>query len=162
MSTDEREMICPKCGVENYSWRSRCHSCNTLLHEEDLKMVKVRSRDPVRSIASICGVFGAAGLVFFMYLIFGFAHGRITDPTGWLFVIGTGLFVLGTVAIAWKWPLIGGILLIVEGLVPMGLLVWSSIQTHSGFSFLMIFFLIPGIPNLVSGILFLFLFRENP
>mgnify|MGYP002396336041 CR=1 FL=1 len=161
MSEDKRTMICPKCGAENYSWRSRCQTCNTLLHEEDIKMVKFRRRDPLKSIALISGVIGAGALTFFMWFIAAFASGRITRPIDWLFVIGTGLFALGSIAVAWKWPLIGGILLILEGVGPMGLIVWSAIQTHSVFSFFTLFFLIPGLPSLASGAIFLFLWREE-
>ncbi len=158
---ESRTMICPECGAENYGWRSRCPHCDTLLHEEDKKITDFRRRDPLRSIALVSGVIGVGALTFFMYLIFAFPQGRITDPMGWLVVIGTGLFTLGSIAIAWKWPLIGGILVIIEGLLPVALLVWSTIQAHSVFSFLVIFFLIPGLPSLASGALFLFLFREK-
>ncbi len=158
---ESRTMICPKCGAENYSWRSRCHTCNTLLHEEDKKPVDLRKSDPLRSIAFISGLIGAVAMTFFMYFIFAFARGQITDSIGWVIVIGAGLFTLGSLAIGWKWPLIGGILLILEGLVPMGLVVWSSIQSHSEFSFLAIFFLIPGLPSIASGAIFLFLFKER-
>lgn len=135
IDTNKRTMLCPKCGAENLSWRSRCQTCGTLLHEEDeVTTVKYHRRDYLLLSALICGLIGAGAVAFFWWFVFAFAEGHITDPIGLLFMLGTGLFVLGSVAIASKWPLIGGGLLIVEGLAPIGFFVWSCIEY--GFNFL--------------------------
>ena len=163
MSKDERIMQCPHCGAENYSWRSRCQSCNTLLHEEDIRLDigKFHSWDSLEVTAVISGVIGAVVLVLFTLFIMAFASGRITDLLAWLVVTLTGIFALVCVVIAWKWRLVGGILLIVIGLVPMGLIIWSILQTHSVWSFTVVFALMPGIPSIASGAIFLFLSRER-
>jgi hypothetical protein len=163
MSEDNRTMKCPQCGVENYSWRSRCQSCDALLHEEDnnINIGKFHNWDSLEVIAIISGVVGTGALALFMWLILAFASGHITDPLGWLVIIGTALFTLGSVVFARKWPLIGGILIVIEAFVPMGFIVSSIFMTHSVFNFMAIFFLLPGIPSLVSGIIFLFLSRER-
>ena len=163
MSKDERIMQCPHCGAENYSWRSRCQTCDALLHEEDnnINIVNFHSWDPLKLTASISGVIGAVVLVLFTLFIMAFASGRITDLLAWLVVTLTGIFALVCVVIAWKWRLVGGILLIVIGLVPMGLIIWSILQTHSVWSFTIVFALVPGIPSIASGAIFLFLRRER-
>ena len=163
MNEDNRTMICPQCGAENYSWRSRCRSCDALLHKDDnnLNISKFYRWDSLEAIAIISGVIGAGTLALFTWLILAFASGRIPEPLGWLVVIGTGLFAFGSVVFARKRALIGGILIIIEALVPMGLIVSSVLITHSVFSFLFIFYLLPGLPSLASGIIFLFLSRER-
>ncbi len=169
MNTTNRTMICPKCGAENFSWRSRCQKCGILLHEEDeVSTVKYHRRDYLRLSALITGLIGAGGVAFSMWFISIFAGGRITRPIDWLFVLGIGLFVLGNVAVAGKWPLIGGVLLIVESLVPIGYFVWANIPY--GFNPFWVFFflillvlpyLIPGLSLLASGVLFILIWRKG-
>jgi hypothetical protein len=156
-------MNCPQCGAENYIWRSRCQSCNTLLHEEDKNtdFTKISSQDPLYLTASVSGFIGAVLLTIFIWFTLAFATGGIFEITGWLVVIGTGLVTIGTVITARKWPFTGGILLIIEGLAPLGLAVWSVAQNTSVFNFLMFVFILPGIPSITSGTIFLFLERER-
>ena len=175
MGTDKRTMLCPKCGAENYSWRSRCQTCNTLLHEEDeVSTANYHRRDYLRWSALITGLTGAGTVTFFVWFLGAFAQGRITRLIDWLFVLGTGLFALGGVAIAGKWPLIAGVMLIVEGLVPLGLLVmgeivvWGimgdimgDIQYSFQFSWVLLLFLIPGLSLLASGVLFILIWRKG-
>ena len=161
MDTNKRTMLCPKCGAENYSWRSRCQTCNTLLHEEDeVSTANYHRRDYLRWSALITGLTGAGTVTFFVWFLGAFAQGRITRLIDWLFVLGTGLFALGSMAIARKWPLIGGVLLIVEGLVPIGLFVWAGIQSGHVLGVLL-FSLIPGLPLLTSGVLYILAWREG-
>lgn len=162
MSETNRTMICPKCGVENLSWRLRCQTCGTLLHEEDISTVKYHRRGYLWWSALISSLIGAGTAAFVMWFISAFAQGRITDPIGWLFV----LFPLCSVAIALKWRLVGGVLLILEssaliGLFIMGVL--SLVRTQSGSSFWWILLvpLVGGLQLLASGVLFLLSWRAG-
>ncbi len=35
MSEEKRTMLCPQCGQETFSWRSRCQNCGAVLHEDE-------------------------------------------------------------------------------------------------------------------------------
>ncbi len=137
MDTNKRTMICPKCGAENLSWRLRCQACGILLHEEDINTVKISRWGPLEWAALVSGLIGTSAAAFSWWFVFAIAEGKphITDPIDWLFVLGTGLLGLGGVAVGWKWALIGGVLLIVEGLVPTG--IW---WIQNGFNFLGYYF----------------------
>ena len=163
MSDDNRTIICLQCGAENYSWRSRCQTCDALLHEEDnnLNNVKFYSPDSLKLMALISGVISAAILVIYTLLSSTFAPESNAELVAWFLIIGTGLLALCNVVIIWKWPLIGGILLIIVGLVPISILVWSTLKTHSFFDFSLIFSLFPGLLSLASGIIFLFNCRKK-
>ena len=65
-----------------------------------------------------------------------------------------GLIFLGSAAIAWRWEMAGGILLLLEGLVVCGgypLLTWSRFPTAT-IAFVL---LTMGLPPLAAGVLFL-------
>jgi hypothetical protein len=62
--------------------------------------------------AFIVGLIGACGAGLFIWFISTFATGRIGNPIGWLFV----QLPVGSTAVAFRWQLIGGVLLVLEGL----------------------------------------------
>jgi hypothetical protein len=79
-----------------------------------------------------------------------------------------GLVILGSVALAWKRPLIGGIVLIAEGLWPLALLIASPLFPSSeALGLIMIWASMPVIaivscfPLLTTGVLFLLSWREG-
>jgi hypothetical protein len=106
-----------------------------------------------------------AGLV--IWFVFAFAQGRITEAVGWLFV----MFPLMSVAIAFKWPVAGGILLILESLpliglvimaIPAQIIIQSSFQTTGSTLWWMVLIpLVAGLCLLASGILYLSSYRRN-
>jgi hypothetical protein len=129
MGTDKRTMRCPICGAENYSWRVALHGP-----------------------ASIAGLIGLFTFTLYSYIF------TALGAKSWL-TIPLGLFVLGSLLIARKWPLIGGVLLLLVGSLPIGLLV---IISQHGFTYSwFLFWLIPTLPLLASGILFLLSWREG-
>ena len=82
--------------------------------------------------------------------------------------LGAGLVIFGSVALAWKRPLIGSIVLTIESLWPLALLVASPLFFSSeGLGLAMLWGIMPQIalfmcfPLLVSGILFLLSWREG-
>ena len=96
---------------------------------------------------------------------YGLLAGVLFGPGNLLSILGTvvapGLFLFGSLAIAWKWERIGSVLLILEGLVPIGFSLWligvfgSSSLTLGLRSFFI------GLPLPVSGILLLLSWREG-
>lgn len=149
MSQDNRTMICPQCRAENLSWRSRCQTCNTLLHEEEVKIKPPRG--VLWWIAFIISLVYAL-LFFFVMVVMGgiwwleyLLSASIPD---FLPVVLTVL-AFGSVVVAWKWRLAGGILLVVIGLL---LVVGLAIFVDSSFA---VFFM----PFPVLGILFVVSWR---
>ncbi len=112
--------------------------------------------------ALIIGLVGAvlAGLV--IWFVFALSEGRITNLTGWVFV----LFPLCSVAIASKWPVVGGVLLIIEILAlisqfSLSLIILASIQSGSSFWWLLLIPLVTGFILLTPGLLFLISRRQR-
>jgi hypothetical protein len=97
--------------------------------------------------------------------------GLITGLIGgvlYLPIFGVGLVIIGSVVLAYKKPLIGGILLIIESLWPMAILAASPLFPSSealGLAMLWgaLTFIVPifCLPLLASGILFLLSWRER-
>ena len=123
--------------------------------------------------ALILGLVGAiiAGLV--LWVVFAFAQGRMTEPIGWLFVI----FPLCSVAVGLKWPLVSGVLLILQGFAFIGQLslalsmalhmsksgLFGSLRSLSDapFSWLLSIPLAAGLLLLASGVLFIISWRRR-
>ncbi len=63
-----------------------------------------------------------------------------------------GLLFLGTIAVAWKWGLVGGVLLILEGLI---VAVGYPLMVSGKFSFSTVFFVLltMALPPLILGVL---------
>ncbi len=124
-------------------------------------------RGALRRWALILGIIGAGTAAFVMWFIFAFAEGRITDPIAWLFV----LFPLCSVAIAFKWPVVGGVLLILEssaliglfimGVLSLGVLSLAGTQSGSSFWWILLVPLVAGLLLLASGVLFLISRRQG-
>ena len=83
-------------------------------------------------------------------------------------IFGAGLVIFGSAALAYKKPLIGGILLIIESLWPMAILAASPLfPTSEALGLAMLWGALPFIvpifclPLLASGILFLLSWRER-
>ncbi len=147
MSTTNRTMICPKCGVENNSWRSRCQKCGALLHnDEDIKI-----NPPLGGLwltAFIIGLVYAGLLISFMLAFGEWLAWELQLPE--LLPVLVAALIFGSVALAWKWELISGVVLIVEGLF---LVIWFTLFTEEP----PMFFL----PLLASGILFILIWRKG-
>lgn len=72
----------------------------------------------------------------------------------WFLLLGPGLILICSAAIAWKWQLIGGMLLFIEGLL---LAIWFIMNLAQYTPFLGTLFIILLLP--LSGFLFLFSWR---
>lgn len=117
--------------------------------------------------ALILGLVGAVMTAVVLWFVFAFAQGRITEPIGWLFVI----FPLCSVAIALKWPVAGGILLILEsapliGLVIMAIpaqaIIKSTYPSPGSVSWwILLIPLVAGLFLLASGVLFIISWRRR-
>jgi len=70
-----------------------------------------------------------------------------------------GLVFLLSAVIAWRWELIGGIVLTAEGLI---ISIWYPLFAHSFPPSVIVSTLaILALPPLISGIIFLFVYRQN-
>jgi hypothetical protein len=112
MSTTDRTMICPKCGEENLSWRGRCRSCGTPLHEdEDVSVVPPRERGGLFWSAFLAGLVGTG--------IFGFiAFAFLWGPGAYSFFLGLLAIPLIGLGVCWKRPQAGGRVLMLASLLP--------------------------------------------
>ena len=147
MDMTERTMTCPKCGVENLSWRWRCQSCGTPLHEgEEITVPGPDKHGVLWWVTFITGLVYAGVVIFFVPFAWFWIAWVYKIPEGSLIVI-TVLIPVG-VAIAWKWELISGLMLTTTSLY---VIIWF-ILARQGFSQgVVIWFL----PLLLIGILFI-------
>lgn len=98
----------------------------------------------------------ALGLTFILW----FSMPIQNSLADWFLLLGPGLILICSAAIAWKWQLIGGILLFIEGLL---LAMWFIMNLAQYTPFLGTLFIILLLPS--SGFLFLFSWRirrEHP
>ena len=143
MDTNKRTMICPKCGAENLSWRWRCQTCGTLLQEEDISAGKFDRWGDGEWLALILGLIGAGVWTLAMVGLF---------SVNLLFILVVLIPWVG-LALAWKRPFIGGVVLIVVGSVTA----YALVGLRGGD----ILFLLAGLPFLVCGVLFILSWREG-
>ncbi len=139
-------MKCPKCATETFNWRSRCPTCGEKLHPEDKLSGSFSSPKPTW-IAYLIAVPVTILLGFFIFLAVGLSSG---SP-----IIYFGLLVLPFVSLllGWRWPLIGGVLMLIEGCLLLGLMIYTqaiggnwTIWTNVFWSvFIVIPFLVAGI-----------------
>ena len=145
----ERKILCPQCGADNLSWRSRCEKYGEDLHKDERKVPKFEGRGTGFWIAFLAGI---AGLVFLSGLV--------------VFAVAlSGYFSVGVIAIlavpvlglvlCWKWPRIAGIVLIIGGILP-GVLIAMDAGFDSDAAVGYVFLLVGiAVPLIGSGIMFL-------
>jgi hypothetical protein len=95
-------------------------------------------------------------IVFWLWFGIGSAYVERAGPVNWLIHILApgGIFVLSTL-VAWRWPGIGGTLLVLEGIVALGFIVRAFLWGRFTASTLTLMCLTLGLPPLAAGILFL-------
>ena len=95
-------------------------------------------------------------IVFWLWFGIGSAYVERAGPVNWLMhiLVPGGIFVLSTL-VAWRWPGIGGTLLVLEGIVALGFIVRAFLWGRFTASTLTLMCLTLGLPPLAAGILFL-------
>jgi hypothetical protein len=95
-------------------------------------------------------------IVFWLWFGIGSAYVERAGPVNWLMhiLVPGGIFVLSTL-VAWRWPGIGGALLVLEGIVALGFIVRAFLWGRFTASTLTLMCLTLGLPPLAAGILFL-------
>lgn len=149
----ERKITCPKCGLENLSWRSRCENCGENLHTDERKVPKFEGRGTGFWIALLAGIAGLAFLSGLAFLAIAFSGYFPVEV-----MIMLAFPVLGLV-LCWKWPRIAGVVLIIGGILPIVLIVLDAgfdSDAITGYLFLLLGI---AIPLVVSGILFMMMGR---
>jgi hypothetical protein len=145
MSKESRTMVCNQCGAENLGWRSRCQSCNALLHEEEIN-IKL-PHGVIWWTAFIISLVYAFVFFFFMVVMggLGWVTYLLSASIPDFFPILLTVLAFLSLILAWKWQLAGGILLIIFGLL---LVIGLAIFQDFGFA---VFYL----PIPILGILFI-------
>lgn len=115
--------------------------------------MKLASRKLLRRAGLVVGLVGVGGLIIFAFAMAEAPFSWYALPTAAVL----GIPFLASVVVAWKWPLIGGILLIVEGLYWA---VWRAVTIPpTPYPFLLpllVWGILPvSLPLLATGILFL-------
>jgi hypothetical protein len=114
-------MKCPKCGAENLSWRYRCLECGEILHPEYDKLPSFKSSNPVIFLPFILGLLGTVVLASIVTLGYGLMSRSIP-----IFFYGLLAVAVAGLVILWKWPRVGGVLLILTGLFTIA---WMIIES---------------------------------
>jgi len=140
-----RTLICPKCGADNLGWRSRCLECGEKLHPEDDKLPSFESSNAVTFLPFIIGFLGTGALAFLVILNYGLSSGGIP-----IFVYGLLAVPVAGLVLCWKWPRVGGVLLILASLFPIAGMLVAGIQSRDIPS--MLIWLGLALPLLASGI----------
>ena len=101
-------------------------------------------------------------IVFWLWFGIGSAYVERAGPVNWLMhvLVPGGTFILSTL-VAWRWPAIGGTLLVLEGAVALGFIVRAFLQGRFTASTLTLMCLTLGLPPLAAGILFLFSWQSS-
>lgn len=145
----ERKLNCPKCGTENFSWRKRCQQCGEELHKDERKTPKFERRGAEFWFPFIMGLIGST---IFGFLLF-FSITFVPQQKYLLFLVA---FPVVGLSLSWKWPLVGGILLIITSLLILIFMIIAGITSSLlGIIFTILMF----IPILISGIIFIYLRR---
>jgi hypothetical protein len=140
----ERKAICPKCGAENLSWRSLCQQCGEELHKNEGKLPNVRRPRAVFWFPFLSGLIGTGlfgGLIALATLF-------APQDRYLLSLIAIPLIGLG---LGWKWPLAGGVLLILASLAVIIFMITAGATDVLGIGVTLLIF----IPLLTSGILYI-------
>ena len=95
-------------------------------------------------------------IVFWLWFGIGSAYVERAGPINWLMhiLVPGGIFILSTL-VAWRWPGIGGTLLVLEGTVALGFIVRAFLQGRFTASTLTLMCLTLDLPPLAAGTLFL-------
>ena len=115
MSETKRTMMCPKCGFINSSWQSSCQNCGANLSKDEI-IGAVRGKEKDTS---------KLGCLFQSALFAGVAGSGISTWFGarfvaeWLFFLPLIIVPWVGLVLAWRWPLIGGVILAVAGFLPI-------------------------------------------
>ena len=149
MSTTDRTIVCPKCGVEIPKWQVRCRNCGELLDKDAGKYVPAPGRrGRLWWFALIVGLAGVGAWTLAMVGLFKMS----------LLIVCVVLIPWASLTLTWKWSTVGGVLLIIAGFSPvfiLDLLGYSEQQSGAfGAAFLLVFVSWPLI--LVSSVLFIF------
>jgi hypothetical protein len=136
-------MKCPKCGAENLSWRYRCLECGETLHPEYDKLPSFKSSNPFRLLPFILGLLGTVVLAFFVIF---------EEKSATIFFYGLLAVAVAGLAVCWKWPRVGGVLLILTSLFPIASMLIGGILS-SEILFTLIIRIPATLPLLASGIL---------
>ena len=106
-----------------------------------------------RSMARILMIIA---IVFWLWFGIGSAYIEGAGALNWLMhiLVPGGIFILSTL-VAWRWPGIGGTLLVLEGIVALGFIVRAFLWGRFTTSTLTLRCLTLGLPPLAAGILFL-------
>jgi hypothetical protein len=101
-------------------------------------------------------------IVFWLWFGIGSAYVERAGPVNWLIhiLVPGGIFILSTL-VAWRWPAIGGTLLMLEGITALGFIVRAFLQGRFTASTLTLMCLTLGLPPLAAGILFLFSWQSS-
>jgi hypothetical protein len=101
-------------------------------------------------------------IVFWLWFGIGSAYVERAGPVNWLIhvLVPGGIFILSTL-VAWRWPGIGGTLLVLEGVAALGFIVRAFLQGRFTASTLTLTCLTLGLPPLAAGILFLFSWQSS-
>lgn len=106
-------MICPECEAENPSWRGRCRSCGTPLHEdEDVGIVPPPERGGLFWSAFLAGSIGT-GIFGFIAFVF------LWGPGAYPFFLGSLAIPLVGLGLCWNRPIAGGRVLALASLLPL-------------------------------------------
>jgi hypothetical protein len=109
----ERKMTCPKCGAENLSGLYRCQHCGERLHKDEGELPTLEWRPRFPLLSGLIGT-GALGFNLLRYVVaFTFSPLLVLLAAAPLVGLGLGR----------KWPLVGGVLLLLSGFVVLILVV---------------------------------------
>ena len=146
--------MCPKCGFRNFSWQSRCQNCGTNLSKDEI-IGAVRGKEKDTS---------KLGCLFQSALFAGVAGSGISTWFGarfvaeWLFFLPLIIVPWVGLVLAWRWPIIGGVILAVAGFLPIYVIgIYQSVEPSDAFGAALALGLLvlPGItlPLVSSGVL---------
>jgi hypothetical protein len=104
----------------------------------------------------------AAAVIFWLWFGIGSAASEGLGAMNWVLhiLLPGGLFI-ATTLVAWRWPRIGGILLVIEGLVATTFVTRTFVQGKYSPSTFALMLLTLAMPPLASGILFFFSRRRR-
>jgi len=148
-------MTCPKCGTENFSWRSRCQHCGERLHPEDATLPPLKNKisPSVIFIPFILSLLATGILIFFVSFEYYLSIRSIPILYYCLLV-----FPAAGLIMCWIRPRVGGVLLILTGLFPIGLMLIEGVSWKVSSA---LFFLGPTcLPLLASGIFLIIIDRK--
>jgi hypothetical protein len=101
-------------------------------------------------------------IVFWLWFGIGSAYIEGMGLLNWVMhiLVPGGIFILSTL-VAWRWPAIGGVLLVLEGTAALGFIVRAFLWGRFTASTLALMCLTLGLPPLAAGILFLICWKKS-